>query len=245
MVDQKTAYLQLPLPFLDNSLDQDCPRMRQALTLLDDHARSTDAALKVQDQTLTAHAERLDTQALTLAAQGENLKVESAAREQGDADQGAALAALAATVADLSAKMAALDPWTIFPARVPITDDYNIPLSPSDPTAYRDEVAPYVAVWDKERQRLEAEAAAAEAARLAEYNSEPARARRLRAERDARLSASDYLLMPDYPLNDAARAVVTAYRQALRDLPQQPGAPWDGGGAATPWPALPDPLVVA
>ena len=58
----------------------------------------------------------------------------------------------------------------------------------------------------------------------------------LRTERDRRLAATDYLLMPDYPLSDDQRAVVQAYRQALRDLPAQPGAPWDGGGEATPWP---------
>lgn len=30
------------------------------------------------------------------------------------------------------------------------------------------------------------------------------------------------------------------YIQALRDLPAQPGAPWDGGGDLTPWPAKPE-----
>lgn len=29
------------------------------------------------------------------------------------------------------------------------------------------------------------------------------------------------------------------YIQTLRDLPAQPGAPWDGGGDKTPWPELP------
>ena len=29
------------------------------------------------------------------------------------------------------------------------------------------------------------------------------------------------------------------YIQALRDIPAQPGAPWDGGGELTPWPELP------
>lgn len=29
------------------------------------------------------------------------------------------------------------------------------------------------------------------------------------------------------------------YIQALRDLPAQPGAPWDGGGELTPWPEMP------
>lgn len=61
----------------------------------------------------------------------------------------------------------------------------------------------------------------------------------LRAERDQRLSATDYLLMPDYPLNDTLKGAVQLYRQALRDLPAQSGAPWDGGGEATPWPELP------
>lgn len=61
----------------------------------------------------------------------------------------------------------------------------------------------------------------------------------LRSERDRRLAATDFLLMPDYPLSDDQRAVVQAYRQALRDLPAQEGAPWDGGGETTPWPELP------
>lgn len=65
---------------------------------------------------------------------------------------------------------------------------------------------------------------------------------RLRTERDRRLAATDYLLMPDYPLSDDQRAVVQAYRQALRDFPAQSGAPWDGGGEATPWPEIPNVL---
>lgn len=64
----------------------------------------------------------------------------------------------------------------------------------------------------------------------------------LRTERDRRLAATDYLLMPDYPLSGDQRAAVQVYRQALRDLPAQPGAPWDGGGEGTPWPELPDML---
>lgn len=58
----------------------------------------------------------------------------------------------------------------------------------------------------------------------------------LRAARDARIAATDYLLMPDYPLEEEARTEVEAYRQALRDLPAREDAPWDGGGPATPWP---------
>ena len=102
--------------------------------------------------------------------------------------------------------------------------------------SYANRVAPYVKMWEEEKARLEQAAAEAEAARLAEYNSEEARFERLRAERDRRLTATDYLLMSDYPISDVQRAVVQAYRQALRDLPAQSGAPWDGGGEATPWP---------
>lgn len=66
----------------------------------------------------------------------------------------------------------------------------------------------------------------------------------LRTERDRRLSATDYLLMQDYPLDNTHKEAVQAYRQALRDLPSQEGAPWDGGGESTPWPELPAGLKV-
>ena len=89
---------------------------------------------------------------------------------------------------------------------------------------------------------LQQAAAEAEAARLAEYNSEEARFERLRSERDRRLAATDYLLMPDYPLDDTLKENVQAYRQALRDLPSQEGSPWDGGGEETPWPEIPNVL---
>lgn len=64
----------------------------------------------------------------------------------------------------------------------------------------------------------------------------------LRAERDRRIAATDYLLMQDYPLDDTLKGAVRLYRQALRDLPSQEGAPWDGGGESTPWPEIPNVL---
>ena len=95
-------------------------------------------------------------------------------------------------------------------------------------------------LWKEEKARLEQAAAEAEAARLAEYNSEEARFERLRSGRDQRLAATDYLLMPDYPLSDDQRIILQVYRQALRDLPSQEGAPWDGGAEDTPWPEIPN-----
>ena len=114
---------------------------------------------------------------------------------------------------------------------------HNEPLAAD---SYAGQVAPYVELWKEEKARLEQAAAEAEAARLAEYNSEEARFERLRSERDQRLAATDYLLMPDYPLSDDQRTILQVYRQALRDLPSQEGAPWGGGAEDTPWPEIPN-----
>ena len=62
---------------------------------------------------------------------------------------------------------------------------------------------------------------------------------RLRAARDVRLTATDKYLLPDYPVSADNLALVKAYRAALRALPEQTGAPWDGGDEGTPWPQEP------
>lgn len=113
---------------------------------------------------------------------------------------------------------------------------HNEPLAAD---SYAGQVAPFVKLWQDEKTRLEQAAADAEAARLAEYNSEAARFKRLRAERDRRIAATDFMIMADYPIPADQRTAVQAYRQSLRDLPAQEGAPWDGGGESTPWPDLP------
>lgn len=61
----------------------------------------------------------------------------------------------------------------------------------------------------------------------------------LRIARDARLADTDKMLLPDYPITAEALEKVKTYRAGLRNLPDQPGAPWDGGGEETPWPELP------
>lgn len=43
---------------------------------------------------------------------------------------------------------------------------------------------------------------------------------RMRFTRDERLSACDYLMMPDYPIDADLRAAWASYRQALRDMPE-------------------------
>lgn len=59
------------------------------------------------------------------------------------------------------------------------------------------------------------------------------RAKAAREKRDELLTETDYLLMPDYPLSDEKREAVKAYRQALRDVPEQSGFP-----ASIEWPTL-------
>jgi len=62
----------------------------------------------------------------------------------------------------------------------------------------------------------------------------------VRSERDSRLRDCDYLMMPDYPIEEEQRAAWAAYRQALRDLPQAEGFPWGGpGDLDAPWPVEP------
>lgn len=126
--------------------------------------------------------------------------------------------------------------WQGGKGHLEFTDKPNLEL---DEAAYEHEVEPWVKLWQAERDRLAEEAAAAEAARLEQYNSEEARFERLRAERDRRIAETDYLIMPDYPVGDEKKASLLAYRAALRDLPAKDGAPWDGGGEETPWPANP------
>lgn len=64
-------------------------------------------------------------------------------------------------------------------------------------------------------------------------------AEQVRIERDSKLAATDYLMMPDYPLPEEDRATVVAYRQALRDVPTQEGFPCE-----VVWPSEPKILKV-
>ena len=46
-----------------------------------------------------------------------------------------------------------------------------------------------------------------------------------RHKRDRLIAATDYLVTPDYPISDDRLAKIKIYRQALRDVPEQPGFP--------------------
>ena len=56
-------------------------------------------------------------------------------------------------------------------------------------------------------------------------------------QRDQLLDESDYYMMPDYPATEEGLVEVKAYRQALRDLPEQAGFPKE-----VVWPETPDVL---
>ena len=55
-----------------------------------------------------------------------------------------------------------------------------------------------------------------------------------RARRNTRLAASDWTQIADAPLTAPEQAAWAAYRQALRDVPEQPGFP-----ASVTWPVAP------
>ena len=57
----------------------------------------------------------------------------------------------------------------------------------------------------------------------------------IRSARDRDLSASDYAAMPDYPMLEKNKAAFMAYRQGLRDIPDQGSDP-----DAVVWPPKPD-----
>ena len=49
----------------------------------------------------------------------------------------------------------------------------------------------------------------------------------VRKKRDELISATDYLMAADYPITAERRTLIEAYRQALRDVPEQVGFPYD------------------
>jgi len=60
---------------------------------------------------------------------------------------------------------------------------------------------------------------------LGELKTDEEFAAEARGKRNALIAETDYMAMPDYPLDDEKKAAVLAYRQALRDVPEQAGFP--------------------
>ena len=57
----------------------------------------------------------------------------------------------------------------------------------------------------------------------------------VRAKRNKLLAATDWTQLADSQMDEKAQAAMRAYRQALRDIPQQEGFPFN-----VEWPALPE-----
>lgn len=60
---------------------------------------------------------------------------------------------------------------------------------------------------------------------LGELKTDEEFAAEAREKRNHLIAETDYLVMPDYPLDEEKKAAVLAYRQALRDVPEQAGFP--------------------
>ena len=60
---------------------------------------------------------------------------------------------------------------------------------------------------------------------LGELKTDEDYAAEAREKRNQLIAETDYLVMPDYPLPEDKRQAVLAYRQALRDVPEQEGFP--------------------
>lgn len=60
---------------------------------------------------------------------------------------------------------------------------------------------------------------------LGELKTDEEYAAEARERRNALIAETDYMAMPDYPLDEEKKAAVLAYRQALRDVPEQAGFP--------------------
>ena len=86
-------------------------------------------------------------------------------------------------------------------------------------------VKPFVDQWQAKYAEKEAE--------KAEQADEIAAAA-VREKRDHLIAETDYLLMPDYPISAENLESIKAYRQALRDVPQQDGFP-----LSVTWPEKP------
>ena len=118
--DEKTPHLSLPLPHPRNTLREDCPRIRESLQALDRFAEKSDAAVAALAEADTTLANAMQSQGKNLA---EAISQEEQARSQADSSHDNAIAALKKQIEALQETVAKINPWDIFPMRVPIAVD--------------------------------------------------------------------------------------------------------------------------
>ena len=118
--DEKTPHLSLPLPHPRNTLREDCPRIRESLQALDRFAEKSDAAVAALAEADTTLANAMHSQGKDLA---EAISQEEQARSQADSGHDNAISALKKQIEALQETVAKINPWDIFPMRVPIAVD--------------------------------------------------------------------------------------------------------------------------
>ena len=118
--DEKTPHLSLPLPHPRNTLREDCPRIRESLQALDLFAEKSDAAVAALAEADTTLANAMHSQGKDLA---KALSQEEQARSQADSGHDDAISALKKQIEALQETVAKINPWDIFPMRVPIAVD--------------------------------------------------------------------------------------------------------------------------
>ena len=131
---------------------------------------------------------------------------------------------------DATANLHALQ-WHNGQGEMEFTDNDNQQFTEKE---YAENVAPYVEAWEKEKARLDAEAEK----RVEEAKSPERLAEAIRQERNVRIAATDYLMLPDYPLTETERAAWEHYRAALRGITELEGFPWEDLDSV-PWPMSP------
>ena len=133
--DEKTPHLSLPLPHPRNTLREDCPRIRESLQALDQFAQKSDESLSRLLEADTELAEANAALVNAMQSQGNNLAKaisrETEARSQADSGHDDAIADLKKQIEALQETVAKINPWDIFPMRVPIAVD-GVTLGGSD-----------------------------------------------------------------------------------------------------------------
>ncbi len=127
--------------------------------------------------------------------------------------------------------------------------EYDIPKY--DPAT--EKITPASIVFNEYRheyyQTFNVEKLSEEEIRINNQNKEEDLFIKLRQCRDIRISTTSWLVErhreeSDMNIGTTLTSVQFAelleYRQALRDITDSEGAPWDGGGEATPWPTVPE-----
>lgn len=117
-------------------------------------------------------------------------------------------------------------------------DDLNVPL---DQASFHEDILPFIQLFAQAQTNRFEKMISDWENEVAEFNSDSAKMERLKNKRNAILKATDYLVLPDVAaeIGPQILSIIYKYRKLIRNIADQKGAPWDGGGEKTPWPQPP------